>query len=589
MAYTPGKYKVTTNEHGLNVRSAPDPSSTRTSWLPKGKEIDVVGTAPGPNGSTWLKLNDGSYVNGKYCTQTSSSTPVASNNTVDANISTNQEKTAVETAFGEKMESILANHNASLQKLASESSTRMFGLPHQLIAHNDSRISSTTNLGRMFTETFILDAPLIYLKPGTTDYLPDLTDDEKSTITEKFTSLAAGVEEKVSAATEIGNLLKDGDIRYFQFKQDYAAYIFQVNLLCRIGAVFLGIQDTKVPWVTNGNVTYGTYDWRHYNFSPTKTPAMMTKTENATKAGAIASFVKNAVVTVGNMIADDKKYVPFYIDASASFSEDASNSTTGSVLTQFTDSLSEAARELQFVSGYSGLDAKGLVEDTSRSMADVVDNVVKGDTAIGKMLHRLTSNTHQLLAGSNFLSPEVWSGSDYSKNYSFSLTLSTPYGNKESWYLNIFVPLMHILAMALPVQTSANTYSSPFLIRAFAPGWFSCDMGFITSIGIDKGGSGDAWTTSGLPNEIKVSITIKDLYSNLSLPDSFRNFFNNDGLINFLMVNCGVNIMKTGLDDKLAVITDIFTNSIKDIVTETVSGVWYNFQDDLRKLISLYK
>ena len=55
------------------------------------------------------------------------------------------------------------------------------------------------------------------------------------------------------------------------------------------------------------------------------------------------------------------------------------------------------------------------------------------------------------------------------------------------------------------------------------------------------------------------------------------------------MVNCGVNIMKTGLDDKLAVITDIFTNSIKDIVTETVSGVWYNFQDDLRKLISLYK
>ena len=39
----------------------------------------------------------------------------------------------------------------------------------------------------------------------------------------------------------------------------------------------------------------------------------------------------------------------------------------------------------------------------------------------------------------------------------------------------------------------------------------------------------------------------------------------------------------------IATTVSIFTNSIKDMVTETVSGVWYNIQDDLRKMISLYK
>ena len=583
------KYKVTTNEHGLNVRQSPSASSNRVSWLPKGKEIDVIGTAPGPNGSTWLKLSDGSYVNGKYCTKTSSDKPTTDNK-VDP-ISTTQETDPVVTAFSDKVKALMEDHNQALQKLASESSTRMFGLPHQLIAHNDSRISSTSNLGRMFTETFILDAPVIYLKPGVTNYLPGMDEQTKQGLTSVFLTMAGGVDVKETLANQVGELLNSGDMRYFEFKQDYARYVSQVNLLCRMGAVFLGIQDIKVPWLKSGNATYGNYDWRYYEFNPNKTAFSATSTQDANKLGALAAFAKQAITNIDNAIADDKKYIPFYIDANASFSEDASNSTTSSVLTQFTDSLSEASRELQFVSGYSGTDIKGIVTDTTASIDDVVNDVVKGDGAIAKLLKRLSSNTHQLLSGSNFLSPEVWGGSDYSKNYSFSISLSTPYGTKESWYLNIFVPLMHILAMALPVQTSANTYASPFLIRAFAPGWFSCDMGFITSIGLDKGGSGDAWTTSGLPNEIKVSITVKDLYSNLSLPDnySFKDFFNNDGLINFLMVNCGVNIMHTGLDDKIAVITNLFTNSIKDAVKETVSGIWYNLQDDLRKHISLYK
>ena len=41
--------------------------------------------------------------------------------------------------------------------------------------------------------------------------------------------------------------------------------------------------------------------------------------------------------------------------------------------------------------------------------------------------------------GDSFISPEIYSDSSYSKSYSFSITLATPYGCKEAWYYNIYV------------------------------------------------------------------------------------------------------------------------------------------------------
>jgi hypothetical protein len=346
----------------------------------------------------------------------------------------------------------------------------------------------------------------------------------------------------------------------------------------------------KVPWVGSGDVTYGTYDWRYYTVDEAESPKSMTQSNAGKESKSLGAFVKDAVKSLDTALTDDR-YVRFYVDASTSFSEGATNSTTQSMINQFTDQISAMGKELEFVSGFSGADISGVTDSVTGGVDSVIKSIANGDGAIATALKRLSGTSSQLLAGSNFLAPDVWGDSEYSKSYSFSLNLNTPYGTKESWYLNIMVPLMHLLAMALPVQTSANTYSAPFLVKAFAQGWFSCDLGIIDSISIEKGGSGDAWTSSGLPNELKVTVSIKDLYSNLALPDgySITKFFNNDGLINFLMVNCGMDIRKTGLDDKINIITNLFTNSISDFVTESVSGIWYQLQDDLRGITSLYK
>ena len=54
-------------------------------------------------------------------------------------------------------------------------------------------------------------------------------------------------------------------------------------------------------------------------------------------------------------------------------------------------------------------------------------------------------------------------------------------GNKYSLYMDFLVPLMHIIALAFPTATSANSYSSPFLVKCFMKGIFTLSMAVIMS------------------------------------------------------------------------------------------------------------
>lgn len=591
-------FKVTTNSSRLHVRTGPSTDHTIVGKLSKGTVCHSDGqTSIDSIGRPWYHIDEGDYAGNwccaKYCQKVSDDAVSQTNETVSPTVGSVQTKSDEEAlknaeAIADRIKYMIENRAMGNRNLAKSASMRLFGLPHQLIEHNDFRISDTSKLGRMFTETFIMDAPLIYLKPGKSNYLPGMSDEEKYAYTSLFTSLARDSDAKKSLANDIADLMNGDNLRYFDFSQSFANYIAQVNLLCRIGAVFLDLDNVKVPWVNSGDTTYGNYDWRYYTFQNTYNTTNFSTTDKAKTAGNLAAFIPNAIDKIDSMLEDDK-YIQFYVDANVSFSEDASNSTTQSMINGFVDQISDIGKELQFASGVSGADISGLTTDVASSVDEVVQDIAKGRGVFSTFLKRLTGVGSQLLAGSNFLSPDVWSDSNYGKNYSFTISLSTPYGTKEAWYLNIFVPLMHLLAMALPVQTSANTYSAPFLVRAFSPGWFSCDMGIIDSIGISKGDDG-SWTTSGLPSEIKVSISIKDLYANLALPEkySIKDFFNNNGLLNFLMVNCGVDITKTGLDDKISVFANLFANTISDITKETTYGIWYNIQEELRNTISLY-
>lgn len=161
------------------------------------------------------------------------------------------------------------------------------------------------------------------------------------------------------------------------------------------------------------------------------------------------------------------------------------------------------------------------------------------------------------------------------------MNLVSPYGDPESIFLNIIVPMMHLIALSMPRQTSANSFGSPFLVKAFAKGWFSCDLGMIDSISIDKTGS--SWNVHGLPNEVKITIGITDLYKNLMISKSTapQLFFVNQGLIEFLAVTCGMNITQGNLALKLSTIF----SSFKDAIWDAPSNLYDSIVQRLRNWI----
>ena len=456
-----------------------------------------------------------------------------------------------------KYESKDALYNKSLST-SIKGSTRLYGAPHQLLPHNDPRIGSNTGvsgLGKVYAEKIVLEAPIVCIKPGKPVFMPGTNSDMKNGMLNALNAAIDGNYDDLKTIVEQESE-SDDVIKYFGFKQDFSNFMTDVNLLCRFMAYFLGISDVRVPWASH--VNFGHYDWRYYNFKKT----MDTKsTDMGSNGKGIGTVISDIFESVGKAFSEDDMYVSFYVDSNVSFSESGSNSTSPSILTQYTDQISSIAKELQTISSISGFDAQGLAGSISSSLDSFVQST--GDSALSTFMKRLTGTTNQLIQGANFLIPEVWSDSSWTTSYSVPITLVTPYGNKLSWYLNIGVPLCFLLALALPHSSTANTYTTPYLVQCFSQGWFNCEMGIVDSISIDKGGD-DCWNSAGLPNEIKVNLSIKDLYSSLTLPKSNNalGFMQNTGMLNFLLVNSGVDLTVSNLSDHWKVWKFMFTDTL---------------------------
>lgn len=468
---------------------------------------------------------------------------------------------------------------------STDGSMRLFGIPHQFIDINDPRLGTKSNLGRCFAERIIMEAPVVCLKPGLPDFLPGQSKEKKA-------AFVNGIMQSVNNSDGLKSIFSNMNLDdsndallYYSIKDSYNEMMAKVNVMCKLMAVFLGIADTKVPWASSG-VTFGRYDWRYYSFKNVYNDSSFKVSGEKSSIGA---FLKDTIMSASSTLMKDTQWLRFYVDSNSSFGESASNSTTSSVLESFTEKLEGVAKELDSISGLTGKDMGDLVEKGTSSIDKYIQENLDGDSAIGTLFKRISGNTKQILNGGNFLVPEIWSDSDYNKSYSFSITLSTPYGCPESWYINIGVPLMHILGLCLPQQLTANTYKSPYLVKCYSKGWFNCNYGIIDSISIEKG-SDNSWSVGGLPNEVKVSLSVKDLYSTLSIPvKPYEDpaTFLTTGMLEFLMVNCGIDITHQDMSEKLEVWSTILSSNFDDRFTSKPYQVQNYFKGKIQHLFNI--
>lgn len=428
----------------------------------------------------------------------------------------------------------------------------VFGMPYQFLDVADQRIdtdvgSSYESFGSKYAERIVARMPLLIMVPGRPEFMGRYSKKDRSSALS--TILGGDNDVSDTVKTQLDSAMnKNG--AYYSFWPDWAAYYRYVNPMCRIAAQIMKISDREIPDGKGGSSTLANYHWEN-------------------NAASITSKLNY------------KGGCAFYLNADPEASDTFSNETTKSALADKINEVSGKVRELKFILGSMGTDNKGVskaASTTAGAAAGVAGDATQMVTpnVIGSILNGMG----EVLEGSKMRFPELWSDSSISRDYSINIKLISPDCDPLSLYLNIIVPLIHLMGFVMPHATkSPNTYNAPFLVRAFYKGIFNIDMGIITSMNISKGNVG-RWAYSGIPSEVNVSITIKDLYELLSITandndkmNTSVDFLSNASLLDYIANWCGVNINEPDIIRTLLMYKIIIAGKAIDLIPNVENSV----------------
>ena len=420
--------KVVTTSN-LNIRSIPTTSGDIVGSLSPGTIITVtkikdVGT------STWYGLEDGSgWVCGwnpgngtgvylELVRDLEENTTSSSPNPTEDDSST----TASSSGLDEKIIEFLFTENTNKQKKIS-ASTRLFGCPFQFTKQTDFRVDDKLTLGRKYVENIISEAPIVFFTPGRPNYLPNISEAQRSTLQSFFTKIQT---DSNTSKSLLNDITDNGDVRYFDFINDFPEYMRYVNLLCRMCAIYLGIEN-KTAFGTS--TTYKYFDWTDYKY---KNGYVSKNTDGSNKS---VFSVKETSDDIHELIFGNYNYIQFFVEPNTSFSESMGTSTTTSKLQSMFESGEGIMKELSFLTNTAAL--SGIDEATKSfavNMEEISHNMVNNNN--DGFFSRLLGLAPSILKGSNILFPELWQNSHYNKSYNVTINLVSPYGDKESLYLN---------------------------------------------------------------------------------------------------------------------------------------------------------
>lgn len=578
----------------IKIYEKPDPNAKSTGKINKGEEFKVKlktkNSGTGKDKMIWYELYDKKgYVKQTAIEKIKTVTPSSNKSNSDIFTTNGSSENAViefeKTTIDQSSNLAAAGHRYTNfdQKTFNKTLKNInfiFGMPYQLNALADPRINIKINTskksktfpfaqknrkelpyGRVFNEKIVSKMPLLLVTPGQPNFLPGYSKSTKAKILKILNStLGASVVKRASKGfmSNLDSVMSKKTGRYYTFHFDYASYYNYVNQMLRYCAIMLGIGNWKYP-IGDGSKKV---KLKHYKWQDATNPAF---TQFVAAPEAIA----------------------FYVDAETNTNESLSTSTTTSQFASSINGLSDIQKELQFLIGpMLGFKRKSKDVDAYNRGIDDVNKIIDESLGGSRLFKNLAESFKVIGAGGKLIFPEIWSDTDFSKSYDFTLKLRTPSGDKVSWYLEILVPMIHWIALAAPRQLGSNGYQSPFLVRAFYKGIFNLDMGIVTSLDISKGKEG-MYTVDGLPTEVDIRVSMKDLYSMLYISNDYTpaNMLNNTCLTDYLANTCGININKPEVMRTLELLVLYRANYFKDMPNR----VFTKFQQNLSNLaLDLY-
>ena len=421
---------------------------------------------------------------------------------------------------------------------------RILGLPLNFTSSADPNM-------RVFSKTLIRDIPVVSIIPGRPQFLGKASASESGITANDIIGMLMD-SDLDGDESAIYNFLQNNtrafrDFRYYGFAPDYAEYFKYVQTMLSTLHVKMGL---------------GTI----YNFGDDFSAKF-------SDGGALA----------------------FYADKATSVSESADTEFGSSKIDGLAKTVSGLKRELDFILGadisHNDIERMKTQREIQKSGKtgtdlDYVANLEKGGGFLSRLMSRITSvgkAATTLWNGAQLLFPEIWQDSTFSKSYNLSFKFHSPYGNAHSIFHHVYVPFIALLALALPRQHGLMGYFSPFLIKVDRPGWFTCNMGVVTSLTFKKAGSDDLWSEDGLPLEIEVSLNVKDLYPVLMMSKTYTVLASNNGMADFLENMAGVSFTDVKIGSEIHAVIAQKINAVAGAFTHgqnVLKNEWARWLDN---------
>jgi len=206
---------------------------------------------------------------------------------------------------------------------------------------------------------------------------------------------------------------------------------------------------------------------------------------------------------------DGQQFVAYRVDYTGTASESFSNSTKESDISSKINGFSSSSRSARF-SFSEGNTGIGIIDSVKSSIASFVSGGLDSLHMSGLLS----------LAGSAFVDiPKHYDNSTATfTTTSYTIELRSPYGNKISRFINLYVPLATLLAAALPLSTGKQSFTAPFLCRLYSRGKAQVQLGMISSLSITRGTGNLGWNEQGECLGIDISFEVTNMSSVLHAP-----------------------------------------------------------------------
>lgn len=446
---------------------------------------------------------------------------------------------------------------------------------------------------RNMVETFVKDSRFLSLTPGMPKY-----NGSRYNLTNSSSFI--NTQKKYTGQDMLDYLIQNGvnqnaldkDKRYYSFKPEYGKFYSYLETFLNMVWIRLGLG-------TEGDGTFSLYTFFSKD-AGSEVPGFNHKDD----AEPLNRY---------------KKAIGIFVNPTGAVTENITNERTsfGSELASKVNSNSDAFQQINFLTGMGtsgGLDktrsivgkSTQLTMNIKNFLGETFANTVEGFTsnnglarkiggaAIGAFKDVLRQSTKtdagvdiQAMVTTNGMRiryPELWSDGSYTKSMNFQFNFTSPYGDPLSIFKYVYVPFGVLLSLTLQRQADDNGLVSPFFVRADLPGYFTCDLGFISNMSFTRGGPNGLFTKDGLPRSISGDFTIEDLYPYLAMSRRISFLSANPSYTSFVDSMIGLNAVNSDNNT-----LDTYWNNLLNRANgQAPNGLWNKFNSEGRAINSQF-